>query len=119
VYHIKNSLLYVAEVEGEIVAYILVLIKRSNAKLYSLGVSSLHRGKEIAKELLKKVIQEVELLNFSALLLEVRTDNKAAISLYSKLGFHTLKRVEKFYLDGCDAYLMELQYANKKLHLSL
>lgn len=109
VYHIKNNLLYLAEVEGELAAYVLVLIKRSTAKLYSIGVSPSHRGKEIAKKLLTKAIQEINTLQFNKLLLEVRIDNKTAISLYTKLGFHTVKTLERFYLDGCDAYLMELK----------
>ncbi len=119
VYHIKNNLLYVAEINEVVVAYVLVLIKRSNAKLYSIGVSKLHRGKDIAQKLLTTVIQEIKALRFSKLLLEVRIDNKAAISLYTKLGFHTLKRLKRFYLDGCDAFLMELKYVNKKLYSSL
>ncbi|OIP52924.1 MAG: ribosomal-protein-alanine N-acetyltransferase [Helicobacteraceae bacterium CG2_30_36_10] len=119
VYHIKNNLLYVAEMDGVIVAYVLVLIKRSDAKLYSIGVSQSCRGKNIAQELLTKVIQELTSLKFTKLLLEVRTDNEAAISLYAKLGFHTVKLLKRFYLDGCDAHLMELNYADKTLHLSL
>ncbi len=106
-YHVKNNLLYVAQLNTEIVGYVLVLIKRSKAKLYSLGVSTLYRGKKIAQKLINKAIEEVKMLHFSYLLLEVRVDNAAAISLYFKLGFYTRKRLEKFYLDGCDAYLME------------
>ncbi len=48
-YHIKNNLLYLSESDGNIVGYILVLIKRKNAKLYSIGVDETHRGKKIAK----------------------------------------------------------------------
>lgn len=114
VYHIKNNLLYVAEINGLVVAYLLVLIKRSNAKIYSVGVSESHRKKNIALKLLTRAIKEIKALNFSKLLLEVRTDNKAAISLYTKLDFHTLKRVKRFYLDDCDAYLMELNYTDRE-----
>ena len=109
VYHVKNNLLYVVQVDGEIIGYVLVLTKRSKAKLYSLGVSSFHRGKNIAQKLLLKAIEEVNTLNFTQLLLEVRVDNEAAISLYRKLGFLTTQTLKNFYLDDCDAYLMELK----------
>lgn len=106
-YHIRNNLLYVAEVDNNLAGYVLVLIKRINAKLYSIGVSEDYRGRKIAKELLALTAKELISLSFKRLLLEVRVDNVAAISLYKKIGFSVVKTVKSFYLDGCDAYLME------------
>jgi len=107
-YHIRNNLLYVAEIDGDIIGYVLVLIKRNNAKLYSIGISEFYRGRKIAKKLLELVFKELVTLGFKRLLLEVRVDNGAAISLYKKMGFYVVKNLKAFYLDGCDAYLMEL-----------
>ncbi|MDD5372570.1 MAG: ribosomal protein S18-alanine N-acetyltransferase [Sulfurimonas sp.] len=107
-YHIRNNLLFVAEIDNNIVGYVLVLVKRTNAKLYSIGVIESHRGRKIAKRLLESAINESVSLGFRRLLLEVRTDNSTAISLYKKLGFNIIKNLKAFYLDGCDAYLMEL-----------
>ena len=114
-YHLRNNLLFVAEIEGKIVGYVLVLIKRKNAKLYSIGVNKLYRGKKISQMLLKTISKELIYLEFSTLLLEVRIDNKTAISLYEKFGFSKAKILKTFYKDGCDAYLMELKYADKTL----
>ncbi|MCK9472347.1 ribosomal protein S18-alanine N-acetyltransferase [Sulfurimonas sp.] len=110
-YHVNNNLLYVAEVEEKIVGYILVLIKRKNAKLYSIGVAKAYRNRKISQELLEFILKELLSLGFKTLLLEVRTDNEAAIALYKKMGFSELKKLKAFYGDGCDACLMELRYA--------
>lgn len=114
-YHIKNNMLFVAEVDKKIVGYILVLIKRKNPKLYSIGVKEEFRGKKIAQKLLEFSIKELSKIGFDSLLLEVRIDNDAAINMYKKIGFTLKKRLNGFYLDGCDAYLMELLYAGKTL----
>ena len=114
-YHIKNNMLYVAQIDGNIAGYVLVLIKRKKAKLYSIGVGRDHRNKKISEMLLNRAIAELALLGFGTLLLEVRTDNKAAIGLYKKIGFNEIKTLKAFYKDGCDAYLMELKYANETL----
>ncbi len=118
-YHIKNSLLYVAEIDGTMAGYILVLIKRKDAKLYSLGVSKVYRNRKISQELLRIIFQELLTLGFKRVLLEVRTDNEAAIALYKKMGFSELKKIKAFYRDGCDAYLMELRYANDTLQADI
>lgn len=114
-YHVKNNLLYVSETDGKIAGYVLVLIKRKRPKLYSIGVGSDHRNKKISQMLLNRAIEELSLLGFDTLLLEVRTDNKAAICLYEKFGFKSIRTIKAFYKDGCDAYLMELKYAGKTL----
>jgi [ribosomal protein S18]-alanine N-acetyltransferase len=107
-YHVKNNLVYVAEVDGNIAGYILALIKRANAKIYSIGVSKLYRGRQIALKLLETVMNELISMDFKQTLLEVRTDNEVAISLYKNFGFSIKKTAKAFYRDGCDAYIMEL-----------
>lgn len=108
-YHVKNNLLYIAEIDGNIAAYTLVLVKRRDAKLYSIGVSHSYRGKNIALKLLQTIMHELFLMGFKQILLEVRIDNKVAIALYKKLGFHINRTLKEFYLDKCNAYLMSLQ----------
>jgi [ribosomal protein S18]-alanine N-acetyltransferase len=108
-YHVKNNMLLVAEAEGEMAGYVLALVKRSHAKLYSIGVCEAYRGKKIAFKLLEALSAELISLGFSKLLLEVRVDNERAIALYKDFGFILKKQLKAFYRDGCDAYLMELQ----------
>lgn len=118
-YHMKNNLLFVAEVEEEIAGYALVLVKRANAKLYSIGVAEAHRGKKVAFKLLEAVNVELISMGFGKLLLEVRVDNERAIALYKDFSFTLKKQLKSFYRDGCDAYLMELDYADYSLQGTL
>lgn len=118
-YHVKNNLLLTAKIDEEIAGYVLVLIKRKSAKLYSIAVKKEWRGKRVAFKLLKKVNEELIALGFKKVLLEVRTDNEKAIELYKSFGFTLKKRVKEFYRDGCDAYIMEIEYADHSLQDTL
>jgi len=115
-YHIRHSLLYLAESEeGEITGYALALIRRRDAKLYSLGVAASQRGGGVGRELVERTLEEIKSMGFGRTQLEVRCDNRGAIALYEKSGFRIVKRLDSFYLDGCDAYLMETEHAGKTL----
>jgi len=114
-YHVKNSLIFLAEVDGVLAGYILVLIKRVDAKLYSIGVKGSFRGEGISKALLDKASKHLKGLDFKKFILEVRVDNTIAISLYEKNSFKVVKSLKAFYKDNCDAYVMELNYGDKEL----
>ncbi|WP_345986237.1 ribosomal protein S18-alanine N-acetyltransferase [Sulfurimonas sp. HSL-1656] len=106
-YHIRHSLLLVAQSEtGEIAGYILALVRRREPKLYSLGIAPEYRGRGIASLLLEQMFTGLSRRGFAHMLLEVRCDNHAAIALYRRFGFETLKTLKAFYRDGCDACLM-------------
>jgi [ribosomal protein S18]-alanine N-acetyltransferase len=108
-YHIRNSLLLVAHTEeGELAGYILILVKRSKPKLYSLGIALEFRNRGIASMLLQTVLQTLMARGFKHMVLEVRKDNETAIALYRRFGFNTVKTLKGFYKDGCDAFYMEL-----------
>jgi ribosomal-protein-alanine N-acetyltransferase len=112
-YHVKNNLIQLAELDGNIVGYALALVKRKNAKLYSIGVSQIYRGKKIAYKLLEVIIAQLLSMDFKQILLEVRTDNENAITLYKNFGFKIKKTVKAFYLDGCDASIMAFESSRK------
>lgn len=118
-YHIKNNLIYVARVQSDIVGYILVLVKRKVAKIYSLGIKKEHRGKKIAQLLIKEALTQLQEMKFLKTVLEVRVDNSDAIALYENFGFKTVKKLNSFYLDGCDAYLMGIDNGLQKLHKTI
>ena len=108
-YHIRHSLLCVAEAEtGEIAGYALFLIRRRRPKLYSIGVAPAYRGRGVAASLLGYLLEMLEQRGMKQPVLEVRCDNTAAISLYRRFGFRETKRLKAFYRDGSDAWLMEV-----------
>ena len=107
-YHIRNNLLLIAETDrGEIAGYTLALVRRRNAKLYSLGIAQPYRGQGVASMLMKATLKALRERHFKCILLEVRCDNIEAVALYKRFGFVITEELSAFYLDGCNAYLME------------
>ena len=81
--------LLVAEREGQLLGYALVLFHRgtSLARLYSIAIASEARGGGWGKQLLQR-IEAIALEHDCAYLrLEVRIDNPAAIALYERNGY--------------------------------
>ncbi|WP_345989666.1 N-acetyltransferase [Sulfurimonas sp. HSL1-2] len=107
-YHIRQNLLLVACTDdGTVAGYILTLIRRRVPKIYSLAVAPGFRNRGVAAKLLEQALHEAALRGFEHMTLEVRSDSPAAIALYRRYGFETLRTLNAFYRDGCDAYLMQ------------
>ena len=84
---------------------VLFLRKRSvNARLYSLAIDAEARGQGIGAALLQACMQAARSRHCTALRLEVRTDNAAAIGLYERAGFQRIGRYAAYYEDGADAW---------------
>ncbi len=110
-----NDLFYVAEVNNEIVGYALARIENSSpftkfskvGHIVSIAVREKYRRKGIATMLMSALIYTLKTMyGVEEVYLEVRVSNEPAIKLYQKLGFVIAKRIEQYYLDGEDAYLM-------------
>ena len=74
-------------------------------EIHTVGVDPACQGQGIGRAMM------VELLDFAGpeatVFLEVRTDNDAAIGLYTSLGFVTVGRRKRYYrVSGADAYTM-------------
>jgi [ribosomal protein S18]-alanine N-acetyltransferase len=109
----------VAELENEIVGYIMCKLEFGFSNFRKLGfvkkghvvsISLLenHRGKYIGEALMMEGINGVVARKGDEIYLEVRTSNLSAISLYRKLGFQTKSILKSYYRDGEDANLMAL-----------
>jgi len=71
-----------------------------------LAVEEPFRKQKIGMELTKKFLEQISLKNIKHIELEVRTDNKKAITFYEKLGFIINKKITGFYQNQEDAYNM-------------
>ncbi|MER5175430.1 MAG: N-acetyltransferase [Candidatus Nitrosocosmicus sp.] len=109
----------VAELENEIVGYIMCKLEFGFSNFRKLGfvkkghvvsISLLekHRGKDIGKALMIEGINGVMARKGDEIYLEVRTSNLSAIKLYEKLNFQTKSILKSYYRDGEDANLMAL-----------
>lgn len=100
-----NGELIVGEVEHQIIGYVLVLFHKgtSLARIYSIALLENARGKGYARLLLKA--GEDAALNHDCVTvrLEVRPDNKGAISLYEKTGYHFFSFKPHYYEDDSEA----------------
>ena len=102
-YHTKRNVLLIYENEEVIMGYCLWLKRSKSYRLYSIGVSPLHRGEGIAKKLME---YSFAYLNTQIFTLEVRNDNAQAIALYQKYGFVIQKVLKEYYPNQIDGYKM-------------
>lgn len=109
----KSPIFRIAEREGEVVGYGLLLCHKgtSLARLYSLAVSPRAQGQGLGRQLMAQLEQAAETAERRFIRLEVRTDNAAAIHLYQSYGYKVIGKHAAYYEDGGDALRLE-----KRLH---
>lgn len=82
-----NSLYYVAEEDGRIVASLGVTNVLSEGNINNVVVDEAYRGRGLATEIMELLFKEGEVMGIVDYTLEVRVSNVPAIALYEKLGF--------------------------------
>lgn len=85
-----------------------VLMSRQHARILMLGVKMDRRRQGLATMLCLDFLRKCAMRGVKMVTLEVRTNNKEAISLYRNLGFNKIMKLEKYYTDGDSAYKMQL-----------
>ncbi|MDP2697681.1 GNAT family N-acetyltransferase/peptidase C39 family protein [Thalassospira sp.] len=107
--HSPTAFFWVAEGEGGVVGYALVIFRRNTAlaRLYSMAVDPAWRRQGIGQALLMRA--EEGTLDFGApiLRLEVNPDNAPAIGLYRKNGYGEFALYPDYYDDHSPALRME------------
>lgn len=110
----------VAEVNGEVVGYIMCRIE---AGLSNLGLGGLlkkghvvsvavlpeHRRKGVGGALVTRAMEGMRTYGAKQCYLEVRVTNDEAITLYRKLGLEVSRTIRGYYADGEDAYVMSIK----------
>lgn len=101
--------LTVAEINGEVVGYVLVLYRTGTnlARMYSIAVIPDKQGKGIARQLMDTAEHAGRERLCAFMRLEVNISNKKAIHLYRKNGYRSIGKIENYYEDGSDALRME------------
>lgn len=99
----------VAEVDGVIVGYVIVLLQRgtSLARLYSFAIDAAYRGRGIGMTLLAETERHAVEKGCAFMRLEVRPDNAVAIARYRAAGYKEFGSFQDFYEDHSDALRME------------
>ena len=97
----------VGELDGKIVAYAGAWVSFNQAEVMSVAVEPELRGQGIGTILFGELIQAVKARGATAITLEVRPSNAAAIKLYQSFGLRSVGRRRGYYLDsGEDALIM-------------
>ena len=104
-----NAIGLVARVNGEIAGFLIARIDvekgRTFGHILTLDVTPSHRRMGIARKLLYELETLLRRRVVGECRLEVREGNAAAISLYLKLGYRRIGRLEKYYGDAHGLYL--------------
>lgn len=104
-----KDLFLVLEHNGRIIGYASATIEASKGHIMSIAILPEYRRRGFGEKLMKTIIRKLKESGADRVVLEVRVDNKPAISLYRKLGFKELDTLKEYYRDGCDALLMGLE----------
>jgi ribosomal-protein-alanine acetyltransferase len=78
------------------------------AELQRIGVAEQARRRGLATALLDEVLAHAPSTGADRMLLEVRADNRGALSFYAARGFVEIDRRPRYYRDGTDAVVMRL-----------
>ena len=81
----------------------------AEADILTLGVVPDHRGEGIAKGLMALITDWAIAQGSTAMMLEVKLDNTAAIGLYESLGYSKLNLRKDYFGAGLDALVMRLE----------
>ncbi len=104
----------VAEFKGLIIGYCVAEVRNSEGLIISIAVHPKYRGMGAGSALLSKVLSLLDSKRVEKVFLQVKKENKAAVNLYSKFGFEVLKVLKNYYMDGSDAYFMQLLLKHSK-----
>ena len=101
-----DSIAIVGEVDGKVIAYACAWISFEEADIANIAVEKNFRGQGIGRKIFAEIIRRVKLRGVTAITLEVRVSNTAAIKLYESFGLRSVGRRKGYYEDGEDALIM-------------
>lgn len=90
----------------EVVGFVFGTVIFEDAEIDDVAVAAEYRRRGVARELLKLTEEEAKRRGADRVFLEVRVHNLPATELYVKCGYRAVRRREKYYPDGEDAFVM-------------
>ena len=80
-----------------------------DADLQTIAVSPRAHGQGIGTRLLESLLDQARAAGCRQMMLEVRSDNAAAIAMYSRFGFEQISVRRNYYAPSVDALIMRLR----------
>lgn len=93
----RNTVYLTARISGRIVGYCGMLCCMDEAEITNVAVRELFRRQGVARAMLTELLKRGETRGIRGFTLEARVSNRAAISLYEKLGFVSAGVRKNFY----------------------
>lgn len=92
---------------GQMAAFIVALIEIDGiGHITAIGVGPEFRRQGLARLLLLNIEETFRARGINTIRLEVRVENRPAITLYEELGYVVVQRLARYYSSGADGYMM-------------
>lgn len=103
-----NTLGYrVVTPDDEMVGFAFVMVNEHNAAhLTTIGIAPEHRRRGLGVDLILHMERALVNRGVGTAMLEVRVSNVSAQDLYKRCGFTIVQRINKYYTNGEDCFLM-------------
>ena len=92
--------------DEQIVGFVFVMTSQGTGHLTTIGVLPEHRRRGLAQKMLAHIEEALQNREIATVSLEVRVSNIAAQSLYRDFGYTIVQRLNNYYNNGEDAFLM-------------
>ena len=91
----------------DLVAFAFVMINSNGAAhLTTIGVAPEHRRRGLGIRLMEHLEKTLKVKQIGTIMLEVRVGNFSAQNLYRRMGYTVVQRINNYYNNGEDCYLM-------------
>lgn len=104
-----NALNLVALYEERVIGYVQCWYTLDSADIINVAVAPEYKRQGVGHRLIRDLILHLKERNVENVFLEVRVSNLPAQKLYRSMGFISLSRRERYYVNGEDALVMNLQ----------
>ena len=106
----ENTIYIVAIEDEKVLGYVGMYISFEEGNITNVAVSPNYRRKKIGQKLILKILEKAKQKGVTAVILEVRETNVAAISLYEKMGFVEAGIRKNFYEKPTENALIMWKY---------
>lgn len=100
---------WISEIGGELAGFLVTRSAADEVEILNIAVAPQWRRAGLGSRLLKHALEVARAAGAQRVFLEVRESNRAAIALYTRLGFQAAGRRENYYAAPAEAALVLAQ----------
>ncbi|MDA7977674.1 MAG: ribosomal protein S18-alanine N-acetyltransferase [Pirellulales bacterium] len=110
----RNCIGMVAELDDQIVGFMIYELEKSRLRLLNFAVASSWRRQAVGGEMIRKLVGKLSSQRRTRITLEVRETNLAAQLFFKSNGFRAVSVLRDYYEDTTeDAYVMQYRYRSR------